>query len=63
MDSVFAAVSEYYGVDQAIFGSRDNAHVARAMAAWLGRVRHIERVEHSVGLGATGKRLQSQPPD
>lgn len=37
VDSVFAAVSEYYEVDPAIFSSRGNGHIARAVAAWLAR--------------------------
>ena len=37
VDSVFAAVREYYGVDPAIFGRRGNGHIARAVAAWLAR--------------------------
>jgi chromosomal replication initiation ATPase DnaA len=37
VDSVFAAVSEYYAVDPAIFGSRGNGHIARAVAAWFAR--------------------------
>ena len=37
VNSVFAAVSEYYGVEAAIFSSRGNGHIARAVAAWLAR--------------------------
>ena len=36
-DSVFAAVSAYYGVELAIFGVRGNGQIARAVAAWLAR--------------------------
>ncbi len=35
--TVFAAVSEYFHVDQAIFAQRGDGHIARAAAAWLSR--------------------------
>ena len=34
---VFAAVSDFYQVDQAIFAQRGDGHIARAAAAWLSR--------------------------
>ncbi len=35
--TVFAAVSEYFHVDQAIIAQRGDGHIARAAAAWLSR--------------------------
>ncbi len=37
VDSVFAAVTDYYGVEPAILAVRGESHIARAVAAWLAR--------------------------
>ena len=37
LGAVFAAVGQYYGVDEAIFAVRGNPPIARAAAAWLSR--------------------------
>ena len=37
LGAVFAAVGQYYGVDEAIFAVRGNSPIARAAAAWLSR--------------------------
>ena len=37
LESVFAAVSDYYQVESDIFAQRGDGHIARAAAAWLSR--------------------------
>ena len=52
--TVFAAVSDYYQVDHAIFSQRGDGHIARAAAAWLSRRLTTATLrELSVPLGLT----------
>ena len=54
VESVFAAVSDYFKVDDEIYGQRGDGHIARAAAAWLSRRLTTATLrELSVPLGLT----------
>ena len=54
VQSVLAAVTDYYDVDPAILSARGNGHIARAVAAWLARrltTATLRELSRPLGLG------------